>query len=289
MFILSDKMNMSRPLRRRHRQPRARVVRAGPGELLLVALAVEVRHHRRVQVALALRRRIQKAAALRRAQPLVAVADVPSHALIRQRIQRQRQHARRVSAVHQHRHAARAAQAHDLLDGRHRRQRREDMVDDRQARTAGKRFSVRRHHRLRPRQRPGHARLHQSQSVAIGDEARRVLHARIGVVGDDDALPRAPAQRAQHRVGAGRGVLHKSQSLRHGADEAGQPHPRRQQRRRQLIHHEAHRLALHRLAPARLRREHMQGRRAEGTVVEETDARVERPQAAQGVAEGGSR
>ncbi|MCG3168177.1 MAG: hypothetical protein POELPBGB_03977 [Bacteroidia bacterium] len=31
----------------------------------------------------------------------------------------------------------------------------------------------------------------------------------------------------------------------------------------------------------------MQGRRAEGTVVEETDARVERPQAAQGVAEGG--
>jgi len=52
----------------------------------------------------------------------------------------------------------------------------------------------------------------------------------------------------------------KSQSLRHGADEAGQPLPRR---------------------------EHMQGRRAEGTVVEETDARVERPQAAQGVAEGG--
>jgi hypothetical protein len=166
------------------------VVRAGPGELLLVALAEEVRHHRRVQVALARRRGVEEAAALRRAQPLVAVADVPRHALRRQRIQPERQHARRVCAVHQHRHAARAAQAHDLLERRHRRQRREDVVDDRQARAAGERRIEGRRHRLRPRQRPGHARLDKLQPVAIGDEARRVLHARIGVVGDDDAAPR---------------------------------------------------------------------------------------------------
>lgn len=122
---------------------------------------------------------------------------------------------------------------------------------------------------------------------ALGDEARRVLHAGIGAVGDDDALPRPPAQRAQHRIRARRGVVDKSQSLRHGADEARQPFARRQQRPRQLIHHEAHRLALHRLAPARLRRQHMPRRGTEGTVVEEADAGVERPEAAQGVAEGG--
>ena len=81
------------------------------------------------------------------------------------------------------------------------------MVADREPRAVAERLVVRVDERLRVGQRPRHLRLDDGDAVPLGDEARQVLEGRIGVVGDDDPVARQPAERAQHRVRAGRRVL----------------------------------------------------------------------------------
>jgi hypothetical protein len=59
----------------------------------------------------------------------------------------------------------------------------------------------------------------QHEAVFSSHVARRIHHAAVGEIGHQDLFTRGPAQRAQHRVGAGGRVVHENQILAARADE----------------------------------------------------------------------
>ena len=197
--------------RRWHRQSCARVVGTGPGEFLRKSFAEKIGNHHRMQVALAFRCCNDKATRLWRAQPFMAIANVPIHTQLTKRIQRQRQHPRCMRAIHQHLYAAFMAYPHDSLEGGDHRQWRENVIDDRDARTGRECIRVSIDECLRPGQRPRYFSFHYGEAMPLGKKAHRILHRRIRMICEHDTVTRLPSHRAQYGIDACRGIFHKSQ------------------------------------------------------------------------------
>ena len=120
---------------------------------------------------------------------------------------------------------------------------------------------------------------------AVADVFDGVPHRVIGVGGGDDLIARREGEGAQHRVHRRRRVVDENQVIAIGAEIGGEAGGGGAQMGRKLIGHEAHRLALHAPAPARLGVEHHLRRGAVGAVVEEADVFLDQPFAADRPAE----
>ena len=147
--------------------------------------AVAPRDHERLDPALVLRPRPEEACALRRAEPLVTVARVDVGA---ERVEIERQLARRVSAVDDRERAGRARRGADLRHREHQRGRRGDVAD-----------------RDRPRPRPdrGHELVRLGVDELRADELPRPRHGAVLVPRRQHLVPGLEPERADDRVQTG--------------------------------------------------------------------------------------
>jgi hypothetical protein len=265
------------------REQRRRVVRAGPQELELEARAVDalraraVAGHERVHAGLTVAPHVEEGRALGRAQPLVAVARVVGRA---EGGQVELDHAGRVRAVDEHVDAAPLQSLDEARDGQHQARRARDVVDERQARGRRHPREQRFDDLFRIAQREGQRRAHDARAARLRHRVGRVAAGRVGRVGDEQLVAGAQLERAQHGVDAGRGVGHEDEVGRVGAHEGRQRRARRLELRLEFPHHKTYGLALEPGPPALLAVEDGRWTRAEGTMVQETDCRVQRPRRA---------
>ena len=192
--------------RGRDRQRRGGIARPLPavpvGEGAVVAVAP--RDHERLDPALVLRPRPEEAGALRRAEPLVAVAGVDVGA---ERVEIERQLARRVGAVDDRERSGRARRRADLRHREHERGRRGDVAD-----------------RDRPRPRPDRGR----ELVRLGvdelraDELPRPRHGAVLVPRRQHLVAGLEAERADDRVQTGSRVGDEDEIVGARAEKGGQ-------------------------------------------------------------------
>ena len=118
---------------------------------------------------------------------------------------------------------------------------------------------------------------HDPGARAFGGNPQDVPDGVVAVIGGEDLVPGLELERSRNRVDAGGGVRDEDEVLCVRPDECGERSARLIQGRFQVADEEGDRLALHPLAPGVLGRQHRSRRRAERAVVQERDARVERP------------
>ncbi len=130
----------------------------------------------------------------------------------------ERDGAGRVRAVGHHRDALRPQPRGDVGEGQHQRALGGDVIDDGEARARtdglddgiGECFW-----RRRPRHRD---RAHRRALLARG-ELRRLRHAAVAEIGDEDLVAGCERKRSQHRVGAGGDVVDEHEVVAGGAEE----------------------------------------------------------------------
>ena len=132
---------------------------------------------------------------------------------------------------------------------------------------------------------PRNVGFNHGELVYFGQISRGILDRRIGVIGKYNSITRAPMNRAQHGVDTAGCVFNEGKPPRCRGEKVCEARRGVAQRNREDIHHEAHRLGFHLLAPARLCRLHIARCRAVRAVIEKMNIRIERPQAAHMAAE----
>jgi hypothetical protein len=108
-------------------------------------------------------------------------------------------------------------------------------------------------------------------------DSQRVAAGVVRVVGYQELVPGAEAERAQDRVHPGGHVRHEGDVRRLRADEGGERRPRLVEQPLEVAREEADRLPLQALAQALLRFEHGPRAGAEGAVIQEHAVGVEGP------------
>ena len=211
---------------------------------------------------------------LRRADPLVQVAGVEGDV---ERAEVERQHAGGVGAVDERVDAVRAQLSNDPLDREDERGLAGDVIDEQEARAVGD-F---REHALDDGvgrvDREGDVDGDDLRAVERADEVEGVARGVVFVRGDEELVVLVEVERAEDGVDAGGGVGDEGEVVGRSAEEVGQHGAGGVEARLDLVREKTHRLALHLLAQRGLHRQDRARRRAEGTVIEERDGRVEEP------------
>ena len=221
----------------------------------------------------------QKRHPLWRAQPLVTVADIPMRA---DGVDVEVDVAGSMRAVDEHRDAAFAAPAHDVLHREDQRGRRGDVVDDDEPGALVERALDRVRHVGGGTKRHRDRHLDNLRAASPRDETQGVADSAVDVVGGDDPLPWREAQRTHHRVDSARRVLEEHRPFGGGPDEVRKRPGRLPDEAGQLVHEEPRGLGLHADPPLVLAFEELARRRSVGAVVEEHHVLFERPEMAQG-------
>ena len=263
-----------------HGQPGRRVAGPQPVELEPEARPIAarrvgaVRDHERADPLLAVGADPEEGRALRRTHPLVQVAGVVRGAKAGDI---QLHHAGRVRAVDQRVDPALRQRGNQLLHRQHQRRGRRDVVEHRQ--TGSRRDGAHhgRHHRIRRFERERNLRHDHAGAAARRHVVKRVAHGVVLMVGGQQLVARLEAQRAQHRIDPGGGVGDERQVIGPGTDEGTQRGSGRVQRRLEPLDHEANGLVLQLEPPRGLSLQHHARGGAVRAVVQEVDARIERP------------
>ena len=237
----------------RHREPARHVAGPGPVKLGHETLPEPVRDRGRVQPRLPVRTRVQHARPGRCEQPLMKIARIPVGT---ERIEIERQLARRVRPVHQHRDVPLAAGRDHVADRQHQRPWRRHVIEHRQNRAAGDRGREPAHHLVGRTVGKRQHDLDRHRARKCRHVADDVAHRSIRLVEDEDLVAVAEGLRAQHRVASRGRVLDEHGVVGRSAERAGQHRGRLPDQPRQVAMHERARLLFEPLAPRRLRRAH---------------------------------
>jgi hypothetical protein len=213
----------------------------------------------------------------------VQVADVPIDA-DRRHVERDR--TGRMRRVGEHRDTTRTAARRDLGERKDERARRRDVIDDCEPRARPDSLDDRVRDLCGIAQRVwdldrAHGRLVRTRNVRRGVRDRAVR-----VIRDEDLVAWPQIERAQHRVHAGRGVVHEHEIVTARAKELGHRERCHAHAWRliaasadddlgQLAQHEARRLALDLVTDLLLSREHALRRRADRAVIQVEDLGIE--------------
>ena len=269
---------------RRRREVGGGVSRADQIELGGVALVEPPRDDRGVRRRLPLRRRPQEAAAARHERPLVQVRGVPV-AAERRHIERDR--AGRMRTIGQHGHAEAMQPRRDLGQRQQQRGVGRNVIDDGDpgARPDGALEGI--GDGAGTERRLEDDRAHRRAPFAGGIH-RGIRHAAVAEIAHQHLVARREREPAQHGVGAGRGVVDKHHVVAVGMHKGGDricrnAHPRTATAGvaggdgGEFAQQEAAGLTLHLVLDGALRLEDTTRCRADGSVIEIGDGRVEQP------------
>ena len=275
----SGKQGAEKAQRVRDAKKGSGIVGPGPVELQSEPRALRSRGVRPVadrqgtDALLAIAPHVQERGSLRRAEPLVAVAREVRGA---DPAQIQRHHPRRVRSVDEGVDAPFLKTPDDLLDRKNDPGRAGHMIEQGQP-GPGRDGTEHRIDDLRgPGDGPRHRRHHDFRAAPFLP-AQRVPAGVVGVVGGEQLVARLELERADHGVHAAGRVRNEREIVRICPDEPRQISPGFVEQALEITCQELQRLPLHARAQLRLRLEHRLRAGSERAVVEEVDARVERP------------
>ncbi len=231
-------------------------------------------HDQRTDAGLAVTANVEERRALRSAEPLVAVAGVVSRAEPREV---DRQHARGVRAVDQHVHAPRLQRRDQRLDREHHAGRAGHVVEKDEPGPSGDGAEHRVRHVDRTAEREGHLGHHHLCPGTLGHGTERVGAGIVGVVRGEQLVSGPEDEGAQDGVHPGGGVVDQREVVRIGSKEGPEPSASLVEQRLDRPDEEVDGIALHPCPELGLQREHLARAGAERAMVQEGDARIQRP------------